>query len=220
MPHVLRPRLLLTRPLADSQRVAARIPGDVIISPVLRIVPVDHDGAALAQSPGLVFTSAHAVASAGPGRGRPAICVGDGTARVAQAAGYTVTVGDGTAHSLVPMIAACTIPLIHPHGRHLAQRLAVPGMVVYDQQAQSLTAIARAALMGGRPIVVPVYSPRSARLLAGMAAKARAPLWLVAISDAAAAAWTAPSERVAVADAPSGGAMDAAIRRMMVAEQS
>ena len=220
MPPAPRPILLMTRPGDDSQRTAARIGADVIVAPILQIVPVDHDGAALAQAPGLVFTSAHAVASAGPGRGRPAICVGERTGQVARDAGFAVIQGAGTADSLVPLIAASPVPLVHPHGRHLAQRLAVPGIVVYDQRPQPLTARARAALMGARPVVVPVYSPRSARLLAGMAAGARAPLWLVAISDAAAAAWTAPAARRAVADQPSGRAMDAAIRAMLAAEQS
>lgn len=220
MPPAPRPILLLTRPGDDSERTAARIGADVIVAPILQIVPVDHDGAALARAPGLVFTSAHAVASAGPGRGRPAICVGERTGQVARDAGFAVIQGAGTADSLVPLIAASPVPLVHPHGRHLAQRLAVPGVVVYDQRPQPLTARARAALMGARPVVVPVYSPRSARLLAGMAAGARAPLWLVAISDAAAAAWTAPAARRAVADQPSGRAMDAAIRAMLAAEQS
>ncbi|WP_295165548.1 uroporphyrinogen-III synthase [uncultured Paracoccus sp.] len=220
MPPAPRPILLMTRPGDDSERTAARIGADVIVAPILQIVPVDHDGAALARAPGLVFTSAHAVASAGPGRGRPAICVGERTGQVARDAGFAVIQGAGTADSLVPLIAASPVPLVHPHGRHLAQRLAVPGVVVYDQRPQPLTARARAALMGARPVVVPVYSPRSARLLAGMAAGARAPLWLVAISDAAAAAWTAPAARRAVADQPSGRAMDAAIRAMLAAEQS
>lgn len=220
MPPAPRPILLMTRPGDDSERTAARIGADVIVAPILQIVPVDHDGAALAQAPGLVFTSAHAVASAGPGRGRPAICVGERTGQVARDAGFAVIQGAGTADSLAPLIAASPVPLVHPHGRHLAQRLAVPGIVVYDQRPQPLTARARAALMGARPVVVPVYSPRSARLLAGMAAGARAPLWLVAISDAAAAAWTAPAARRAVADQPSGRAMDAAIRAMLAAEQS
>lgn len=220
MPPAPRPILLMTRPGDDSERTAARIGADVIVAPILQIVPVDHDGAALARAPGLVFTSAHAVASAGPGRGRPAICVGERTGQVARDAGFSVIQGAGTADSLVPLIAASPVPLVHPHGRHLAQRLAVPGVVVYDQRPQPLTARARAALMGARPVVVPVYSPRSARLLAGMAAGARAPLWLVAISDAAAAAWTAPAARRAVADQPSGRAMDAAIRAMLAAEQS
>lgn len=220
MPPAPRPILLMTRPGDDSESTAARIGADVIVAPILQIVPVDHDGAALAQAPGLVFTSAHAVASAGPGRGRPAICVGERTGQVARDAGFAVIQGAGTADSLAPLIAASPVPLVHPHGRHLAQRLAVPGVVVYDQRPQPLTARARAALMGARPVVVPVYSPRSARLLAGMAAGARAPLWLVAISDAAAAAWTAPAARRAVADQPSGRAMDAAIRAMLAAEQS
>lgn len=220
MPPAPRPILLMTRPGDDSERTAARIGADVIVAPILQIVPVDHDGAALAQAPGLVFTSAHAVASAGPGRGRPAICVGERTGQVARDAGFAVIQGAGTADSLAPLIAASPVPLVHPHGRHLAQRLAVPGIVVYDQRPQPLTARARAALMGARPVVVPVYSPRSARLLAGMAAGARAPLWLVAISDAAAAVWTAPAARRAVADQPSGRAMDAAIRAMLAAEQS
>lgn len=220
MPPAPRPILLMTRPGDDSERTAARIGADVIVAPILQIVPVDHDGAALARAPGLVFTSAHAVASAGPGRGRPAICVGERTGQAARDAGFAVIQGAGTADSLAPLIAASPVPLVHPHGRHLAQRLAVPGVVVYDQRPQPLTARARAALMGARPVVVPVYSPRSARLLAGMAAGARAPLWLVAISDAAAAAWTAPAARRAVADQPSGRAMDAAIRAMLAAEQS
>ncbi|KIX16784.1 MULTISPECIES: uroporphyrinogen-III synthase [Paracoccus] len=220
MPPAPRPILLMTRPGDDSERTAARIGADVIVAPILQIVPVDHDGAALARAPGLVFTSAHAVASAGPGRGRPAICVGERTGQVARDAGFAVIQGAGTADSLAPLIAASPVPLVHPHGRHLAQRLAVPGVVVYDQRPQPLTARARAALMGVRPVVVPVYSPRSARLLAGMAAGARAPLWVVAISDAAAAAWTAPAARRVVADQPSGRAMDAAIRAMLAAEQS
>ena len=220
MPPAPRPILLMTRPGDDSERTAARIGADVIVAPILQIVPVDHDGEALARAPGLVFTSAHAVASAGQGRGRPAICVGERTGQVAHDAGFSVIQGAGTADSLAPLIAASPVPLVHPHGRQLAQRLAVPGVVVYDQRPQPLTARARAALMGARPVVVPVYSPRSARLLAGMAAGARAPLWLVAISDAAAAAWTAPAARRAVADQPSGRAMDAAIRAMLAAEQS
>ncbi|TGN43606.1 uroporphyrinogen-III synthase, partial [Paracoccus liaowanqingii] len=72
MPPDCRPPLLLTRPLSDSQRFAARMDGwPAVISPILRIVAVDHDPAALHAAAGLVFTSAHAVAAAGPGRGRP-----------------------------------------------------------------------------------------------------------------------------------------------------
>lgn len=226
MPPDPRPPLLLTRPLPDSQLFAARMAGwPSVISPILRIVAVDHDPAPLNDAAGLVFTSAHAVGAAGPGRGRPAICVGGRTAHAARAAGFAVTEGPGTAAGLEPLIAASPVPLIHPHGRHLAHPLPVTGIVVYDQQPLPLTSQARDLLAGGAPVIVPVFSPRSARLL-GQAVGADqvphpAPLWLVAISPAAAAAWGGPAPaRCLLAAQPSTAAMEAAITQIMLAEQS
>lgn len=220
MSSARRPILLLTRPDADSRRFAALLPDwRAVISPILRIVAVDHDGAALHRAPGLVFTSAHAVASAGPGRGRLAICVGGRTAEAARAAGFDVRRGGGSAESLLPLIAAAPVPLIHPHGRHLARDLPVPGLVVYDQQAQPLNDAARAVLAGDEPVVLPLFSPRSARLVADAVAGARAPLWVVAISPAALAAWNGPRAGQGVAEAPDAPAMIAAINRLPVAEQ-
>ncbi|TJZ90447.1 uroporphyrinogen-III synthase [Paracoccus gahaiensis] len=230
MPPDPRPPLLLTRPLPDSQRFAARMDGwPAVISPILRIVAVDHDPAPLHEAPGLVFTSAHAVGAAGPGRGRPALCVGGRTAHAARAAGFAVTEGPGNAAGLGPLIAASPVPLIHPHGRHLAHPLPVPGIVVYDQQPLPLTRQARDLLAGGAPVIVPVFSPRSARLL-GQAVgadqaphppSAPAPLWLVAISPAAAAAWAGPAPaRCLLAAQPTTAAMEAAITQIMLAEQS
>lgn len=220
MSSAKRPVLLLTRPQADAERFAAMLPEwQTVIAPVLRIVPVYHDGAALRGAPGLVFTSAHAVTCAGPGRGRLALCVGGHTARAAREAGFAVREGNGFAEGLLPLIAAADVPLIHPHGRHLARRLPVRGVVVYDQQAVPLAAEARALLAGDGPIVLPLFSPRSARLAAEAAREARAPLWPVAISDAALARWDAPMAGHAVAQAPEAQAMAAAIRRLPVAEQ-
>lgn len=220
MSSAKRPILLLTRPAADSRRFAALLPDwRAVISPILRIAAVDHDGAALHRAAGLVFTSAHAVAAAGPGRGRLAICVGRRTAQVARAAGFDVRTGDGCAESLLPLIAAAPVPLVHPHGRHLARTLPVPGMVVYDQQAQPLNAAARGTLVGRAPVVLPLFSPRSARLVADAVTGARAPLWPVAISPAAMAAWHGPKAGQGVADAPDVAAMAVAINRLPVAEQ-
>lgn len=212
-----------TVPGAVQNAVQYAAPDAIIVSPILRIVPVDHDPAPLRAAAGLVFTSAHAVPAAGPGAGRPALCVGARTGDAARRAGFAVTEGAGTADSLLPLIAAHGPGLIHPHGRHLAQRLPVPGVVVYDQQALPLTPQAFAALAGARMVVVPVYSPRSAALLGGMAAGARAPLHVVAISPAAARAWAAGGSappRMTLAQAPSGAAMVQAIRRALAAEQS
>lgn len=220
MPRGPTPTLLLTRPLASSRWLAGRFDGPVVISPVMRIVPLPFDRAALADAPGVVLTSAHAVPAAGPGRGRPAICVGARTAAMARRAGFRVTEGPGDAAGLLPLIAAGPPGLVHPHGRHVAQRLPVPGVAVYDQQALPLTPKARALLQGAGPVILPVFSPRSAGLVADQARDARAPLWLVAISPAAMAAWTGPADRRLLADAPSGRAMEDAIRRIARAEQS
>ncbi|MDO6669544.1 uroporphyrinogen-III synthase [Paracoccus sp. 1_MG-2023] len=215
------PTLLLTRPEADARRFLASM-GDwpAVISPVMRIEPVDHDAARLHDAPGLVFTSGHAVAAAGPGRGRPAICVGGRTAEVARAAGFDVTEGEGRAESLMPLIRAADVALIHPHGRHVARRLPVPGVVVYDQVAQPLNDAAHALLAGDGAVILPVFSPRSADLLSQAVAGARAPLWVIALSDAVQNAFRARAARVETACHPTGQAMRRAILRMAGTEQS
>ncbi|MBK4214694.1 uroporphyrinogen-III synthase [Paracoccus caeni] len=214
------PLLLLTRPQADSERFAAMLPEwPAVISPILRIEPVAHD-ADLRAAEGLVFTSSHAVGFAGPGRGRLALCVGGRTGAIARQAGFDVREGNGFAESLLPLIKASPVPLIHPHGRHLAKVLPVPGVVVYDQIALPLSDAARALLAGDAPLVLPLFSPRSARLLAAEARQARAPIWTVAISAAALAAWDADSAGHAVAARPDAKAMAAAIRLLPVAEHN
>lgn len=215
------PTLLLTRPEPDSRRFAAMLPEyRALISPILRIVPVAHDAARLASAEGLVFTSAHAVAAAGPGRGRVALCVGARTAEVARAAGFEARAGNGFAESLLPMIAAARVELIHPHGRHLAKVLPVPGMVVYDQIAVPLDDRARALLASDADVVLPLFSPRSARLLSEAAAGAAARLWPVAISAAAAANWSGPGRAAAVAVRPDAAAMAGAVRGLGLQELS
>ena len=221
MPTGRRPVLLLTRPQPDSRRFAAMLPElRAVISPILRIVTVDHDAAMLEAAEGLVFTSGHAVASAGPGRGRLAICVGRRTAALAAEAGFTVQHGNGFAESLLPLIEAAPVPLIHPHGRHLARRLPVSGMVVYDQLAQPLNEQAVSLLQGAGPVLLPLLSPRSAQLVSDAVTGASAPLWPVAISPAAMARWQAPAQRQAIAATADIEAMAAACRTLLLAEQS
>ena len=214
--------LLLTRPEADSRRIAARLPGlPVVISPILRIVPVAHDAARLTEAPGLVFTSAHAVAAAGAGRGRLAICVGPRTAALARAAGFEVREGaSGEANGLLPLIAASPVPLIHPHGRHLAQELPVEGVVVYDQVSQHLSDEALDLLAGEMPVILPLFSPRSALLLDEAAGTApTAPIWLAAISESARKAWSHPPARSRIAARPDAEGVIKAVLDLLSAEQ-
>ena len=217
------PLLLLTRPEPASHRFAAEAAAlglEVVISPVLRIVPVAHDSARLAVAKGLVFTSENAVPFAGEGRGRPAICVGPRSAEVARAAGFDAVAGPGDALRLIPMLGDLGEGWLHPHGTHIAKVLPVPGMAVYDQLPVAPNAQALAALAGDRPVLVPLFSPRSARLLSDAARAARAPLWVAPISAAAWESWTAPAARHAVAPTPDAPGILQALRELLAVEQS
>ncbi|RDW11747.1 uroporphyrinogen-III synthase [Paracoccus thiocyanatus] len=223
MPPNPTPILLLTRPEPASRRFAADLAHldlEVLISPVLRIVPVAHDAARLAAARGLVFTSINAVPAAGAGRGRPAICVGPATAEAARAAGFDATEGPGDAARMMPMLDGLGQGWLHPHGAHVAKALPVPDMVVYDQLPEPLDAAARAALAGTAPVILPLFSPRSAHILSGQSAGARAPLWLAPISPAARDAWQGPAARLAVAPTPDAEGVLSAIGQLLAAEQS
>lgn len=213
------PLILLTRPQAAAERFAARLPGaDVVIAPLMRIVPVAHDTARLHAAGRLVLTSIHAVPAAGPGEGREAFCVGPATAAAARAAGFTVIEGPGDAARLGPMLAGQE-GLLHPHGRHVTAGLPVEGMVVYDQIAEELSESGLAALRGGRPVLWPLFSPRSARLAARALARAGAtapvvPLAISAAAETAFGEWPAP---IPVAATPDADGLLALIGQRLVA---
>lgn len=212
------PLLLLTRPAPLSRRFAGQIADlglEVLISPIMRIVPVAHDPMVLEQAKGMVLTSVNAVPAVGQGRGRPAICVGPATAEAARNAGFDVTVGPGDADRMMPMLQDLGPAWVHPHGTHVARALPVTGITVYDQVAQDLNAAAIEALAGDRCVLLPLFSPRSAQILAAQATTARAPLWLAAISQAALDRWSAPFARAVVAPAPDGPGIIAALRQLL-----
>ncbi|SNT72853.1 uroporphyrinogen-III synthase [Paracoccus seriniphilus] len=221
MPTRAKPAFLLTRPEDDSRRFAALLPDlPVVFSPIIRIVPLPHDREALLRAPALVFTSGHAIAAAGEGRGRRAYCVGPRTAELARLAGFDVVQGPGDAEGLLPILQAAPEPLVHPHGRHLAKVLPVQGVVVYDQQSLALSDQARALLQAETPVILPLFSPRSARLVAAQVRDARAPLWVASISKAAQRGFSVPCERMIVAPTPDAAGLAASIRHMLTGEQS
>jgi uroporphyrinogen-III synthase len=206
------PTVLLTRPEAASRRVAAalrdRLGADlpVLISPVLDIVCDPAAAArALRGAGGVILSSengAAACAAGCAGAGLPAFCVGARTAEAAQAAGFVPQPDPpGDLDGLIAQIKARGFsvdrgPLVHLHGAHVtgdaAAALAAAGVparsaVVYDQRARPLSDGAFRLLAGAAPAIVPVFSPRSARLLAPALGAARAPLRIAAISPRAAA---------------------------------
>lgn len=214
------PLCLLTRPEAQSRAFAAEFPGsEVLIAPILRIEPIEFDPARADAAVAFIFTSANAVPFAGPSRGRPALCVGTQTADAARAAGFAVIAGPGDAEGLMPLLAGRETWL-HLHGRHRARELPVPGMAVYDQIAQDLSARARAAIMGSRPVILPLFSPRSALLLSRAMAGATAPILPVAISARADGAYTGPAADRFVAAHPDRAGMRQVVLSLLGKERT
>lgn len=217
------PVLLLTRPEAQSRRfaaeVAARLPDlPVLIAPMQEIRPRSF---ALPENVvTLVLTSENGALGLPDGLDLTAYCVGERTAEAARAHGLRTRVAEGDAVSLLRLLRRDRPagPLFHPHGQHVAVDLVaaltgefeIADAVAYDQAALPLSPAARALLAGDAPVLLPLFSPRSARLFAGEAA--RAPLRVAAISAAAAAAWPGPRpERLAIAQLPSSAAMVEAV---------
>lgn len=194
------PALLLTRPREDAEaclaELRAQVPVDrAVISPVLRIVPrgVLPGMAGVAA---VILTSANAARLLSAPAGLRAFCVGRKTTEIARAAGFDAEFGGEDADALVAHLSK-TRPagdLLHLRGAHargdIVARLTGAGLqardaVIYDQQAQALSAEAKALLDGRDPVVLPLFSPRSADILAGQGVP-RAPLHVVAISAAVA----------------------------------
>lgn len=238
-----RPTVLLTRPEAASHRVAAalrdRLGPDlpVLISPVLEIeLDGDAAAAALAGAGGVILSSENGAAACPAGAGLPAFCVGARTAAAARKAGL-VPVADAPGHldGLIAQVAAHGWPadrgpLVHLHGAHVtgdaASALKDAGIparsaVVYDQRARPLSNGALRLLAGAAPVIVPVFSPRSGRLVAPALAEARAPLRIAAISPrAAAAVGVHGAARVQTARSPDAAAMIDAIAALLSARSS
>ncbi|CUH09357.1 uroporphyrinogen-III synthase [Jannaschia seosinensis] len=220
------PPVLLTRPAADSKRLAEMLRGEgveAIVAPLLRIVPQGP----LPEIPGgVLLTSGNGVDSyvfLGGAGGRPAWVVGPRTARRAAAAGFDLCGVAPDAAALAEIVPQDAPPLVHLRGAvqrgDLAARLRVRGLfvaeaVIYRQEPVPLAEAARAALSAG-PVVAPLYSPRTARLLGDAlspreAGNLRAICLSAAVADALRdSAGIAP---VVTAGAPDGGAMLRAIR--------
>lgn len=175
--------ILLTRPQSGSERFCAilrkQIPeAEILISPLIDIkyvCPSPH----LSNYGGVIFTSVHGVGlfkNYDVPKNMPCFAVGPRTAQAASDAGFLVNASDGDAVALVKMILSYPYlgKLLHIRGEHsrgeVAKYLSQNGhpcedMVVYSQTAKPLISRVIEAVQGGEPLILPLFSPRTASLL-------------------------------------------------------
>lgn len=233
--------VLLTRPAPQAQRFAQELharlgPISVLLSPLMHTVA---QRPALPDRPfaALILTSETGAQAAArlrqDGQLLPnlAFCVGNRTAEAAREAGFNAVSADGDVLALETLILARKPdgPLLHLVGEHragnLTESLTVGGLetisaIVYAQQPCPLTPEAIALFHQTAPVLVPLFSPRSAMLLQQALPPDRiAPLWIVAISPAAAqkAAALAPA-RLVTASHPDGENMLLAVAALLSAD--
>ena len=223
----LRATLLLTRPKAAALRFADqvrdRIGSDipVVISPLMETHWLSPQ-VPLTGYDALVFTSETGVKAfcrQTADRSALAWCVGDRTAKEARRAGFAVETGPGDAEGLASLMrercagAAVLWPCGMFRARDLASLLA-PAEIrttvapLYSQDTLPLSEQALALLAESSPVLVPLFSARSARLFHDAAGQPCAPLWVAALSQAVADALQGlDCDRLAVAARPDADAM-------------
>ena len=193
--------VILTRPEGANTAFAEIIAPDVrtrlhcIHSPLLDIVPIRAD-VDLTSADCAIFTSTNGVRFAPQGDKRQAFCVGQKTTQAAQASGWEAVFSGATVAELKEFVLA-NRPLgqihhysgIHTRG-NVAETLSRVGLntlhvPIYDQRLLPLSAEAIEVLDGKSPVLVPLFSPRTATHFAETA-PATSAVHVVAMSKAVA----------------------------------
>ncbi|MCV2867244.1 uroporphyrinogen-III synthase [Defluviimonas sp. WL0002] len=237
---IIRPTLILTRPASQAAAFAgafrARFGADwpIITSPLteIRYLTPAMD---LTGCEAVIFTSANAVEGFRrlfPSTNLPALCVGARTAQAARAAGFQATEGPGDAQGLARQIIASAQArrLAYPHGAEIA--FDISGMlesagietvsaVVYDQTRVAPSVELLRALGAREPLLLPLFSPASARRASAAMCDVSAPLYIAAMSDRVAqAARPLAHAALEVAAQPDAGAMLDALAALIAAAGS
>jgi uroporphyrinogen-III synthase len=224
----------------QSQRFADQLqaaygPIAIIVSPLIEpeflSVPLPAD-----DFQALILTSETAAQAAGrllathKTLPKLAFCVGDRTADAASRAGFEAVSAKGAAADLIKLILAqgITGPLLHLHGQEtlgdIADTLNKSGVktlsvISYRQCAQPLSYMAIDHLMQDWPLLLPIFSPRTARILGeSLPENHRAPLLIAALSPSVANHCLALSpRRLVIADQPNADAMLQAVAELLIA---
>jgi len=228
--------ILITRPnpagtmFADHLRAVLGEDCRVYTSPLMQI-EVCANLPDLATFGTLIFTSRHGVEAftqQSDRRDIPAYAVGATTGDVARQHGLSVTVGDGDAERLIAKILhdKPPSPCLHVRGDHVAAPVAkilseagieTHDAVVYMQKPLHLSEVAQQLLHHNAPVILPLFSPRSAKLFFSQSGVTdwRAALHILAISASVADQVPLPwAKRLTVAREPTASAMRQAVQNL------
>jgi uroporphyrinogen-III synthase len=229
--HELKPHIVLTRPVEQSRRFAEALTDalggavEVVVSPLMQINPLEFGPVRPERD--VIFTSENGVAGFVAGaevRGRKAFCVGDRTAEAAREAGFEAYSASGTSVDLIELIASeGGGEMIYARGAHIARDLKtdlaaigipVEEVLVYGQDPLALGDDVRSLLCGSGPVVFPLFSRRSMRLLVEQGVGESAAL-VRAVCISKSVAGEVPSgvfEVVDICDAPNSRSMIESLR--------
>lgn len=219
--------VLLTRPMLQSQRFARSLLPLSREDLTLAIAPLTRPEALDVALPegrfaALILTSETGAQMAMRWRNLLpdlAFCVGDRTAAAARAAGFDAISARGDARDLLALLRASPDlgRYLYLHGQDRAADVGemlkgerdVTSLAVYAQRAQPLSEQALGLLRQPITLVLPIFSPRNARLLVkNLPSDIQADLWPLVISENARNALPARlAERALVAERPDGDAM-------------
>jgi uroporphyrinogen-III synthase len=205
--HLMTASILITRPepaageFADMLRTKLGETCTICTSPVMQI-EVCANLPDLEKIHTLIFTSRHGVeafAKLTDRRDIPAYTVGEATGDAAQDIGLSVAIGEGDAERLIKQILADqpSPPCLHMRGEHvatpLAEVLTSAGLetheaMIYFQKPCPFADEVQQLLKRPGPVILPLFSPRSARLVFEQEKRSewQAPLHIVAMSQAVA----------------------------------
>lgn len=212
----------MTRPIGSGRRLLGELQAamadtiPVIEAPVLEIEPI-RDWPVLPDEADLIVTSAHAVR--GSLDGRRVYCVGRRTSDAALREGARIVAEAPDAESLIRVLSSAdrSVPLIHLCGSHKAVDITgeltrigfeCKDLPVYAQRAVTLSSDAKRVLEGEEGAVLPLFSPRTARLVGSAVDHLHPDVHVISISDAVARSWAeATGGESEVAPEPTGAAM-------------
>lgn len=226
--------LLMTRPESGSERFIQSLSPEIrasvhpIYSPLIKIVPTATE-INLDSFKGLIFTSSNGVSIAARSirsRNIPAFCVGQATTATAERAGWTAQMVGDRAETLIANLLRerPESPILHLRGEHSRGDVAgtltqlgirVEEQIIYEQLLLPLTDEATQALEGKGPVIVPMFSPRTARQFADLF-KGTASIWVAALSEAVAKPLDSLGiERLKVAKNPEAQAMKQVVEKLV-----